>query len=302
MSLKDFSERYKSGHCTQKNMKGDNPMMPFVPDTGCFQHPSASTKGKGNKAKVVCSQGVQCREERIYAKVSQWHWPDAGDFHHNVLECSDAQINRSMETFSQLALTLLLPHRSCDDLEDPNEETFPYTHKLREVYEEDKAIRQAGGEPRLFTESNTKFLQNIQNAAHNSLRYKIKTDDLGAQTIPFETEETCNLRGDTQEDDNGEEDPLTKLAYEDFLDHLESEFDRPVYDDDEEYLIPSLKDFTFKHIRNTGDDKCGYKKDIDLPNVAFPTYDFVETTTLQQEQERRGRKRKRQEQQRKNTA
>ena len=55
----------------------------------------------------------------------------------------------------------------------------------------------------------------------------------------------------------------------------------------------SMKDFSFQEIRNHHEKKkCGYRKDVDLPKVTFPEFEFVAVTESELAQ-RKSRKRKR---------
>ena len=275
---KEFFEKYEVKFVPPANRQcKNNPVVPFQHDTGHFQHPSAKTITRGKeKGKTRCRQGVQLRESECYAKVSQWAWPDTAHFNKSILECSDSEVNRTMDTYAQLALTLLVPHRCSKDLRDLSHTDFQYTHKLRKIFYDDKAISATGGEPLLFKNCNTDFLQNIQNCRHNCLRYKVSSDELACSTDAFRNPD-CALETHADESDS-EEDDEENLGYEEFLQELEDEFERPVHDDDPDYLFSTLKNFSFQRIRESGDKKCGYREDIKLPKSDFPEFDFVAVT------------------------
>ena len=299
LNPKNFFERYEVKFVPPSNKQcKNNPVVPFEHDTGHFQHPSAKAIKRGkNKGNTVCRQGVQLRDSEAYAKVSQWAWPDTAHFNKNILECSDNELNRTMDTYAQLALTLLLPHRRSEDLRDLSQAEFQYAHKLRQIFYDDKAVSAAGGEPLFFKECNTDFLQNIQNCRHNCLRYKVTSDELACSTDPFQNPDCAIEAHDTESESDDEED---NVGYEDFLQELEDEFERPVNDDNPDYLFPTLKNFSFQRIRENGDKKCGYREDLKLPKPDFPEFDFVAVTPGRKE-DVRGRKRKKAETESKRT-
>ena len=154
----------------------------------------------------------------------------------------------------------------------------------------DKVRKECGQEPILFTKKNIEFLQNIQNSAHNCTRYKNVTDDLQCQTDAFENKE-MHL-GDV-EDDKEEEEVSQPMGYEIFLQHLEKEFNRPIHDKDPNLFIHSMSNFTFKHIRNHGQDACGYRQDLDVPELQVTGEPFVETITPEELQDRQQQQRQR---------
>ena len=279
ISLKEFSESYELGYTKMKKgkKKDDNPVIPFIVNTGYFKHPSASTTGKGAKKKVICKQGVRNRDVDVLIKVPQWAFPDSADFRESILTCADDDVNRTMETFAQLCLTLLVPHRSNGDLQCTQSTKFPYTFRLRELYAQDEVRRITGDLPRVFTDSNLKFLQNVQNSAHNSLRYKNIFDDLRSCTDPFTPQHDDDVSLDEESDDEDEED-LEAMGYEYFLRHLEKEFSRPVHDTDSSLLFQTMKNFSLKHIQNHGSDCCGYKQDCEVPPMDTSLMDdFIQT-------------------------
>jgi hypothetical protein len=85
--------------------------------------------------------------------------------------------------------------------------SFPFTMKLKQLFHEDE-LRTISGRPKLtFTDATVKFLQNIQNCTHNSLRYKLTEDDLQSISQPFNAkgDGTCIEHEESKEDDEGEE-------------------------------------------------------------------------------------------------
>lgn len=288
-SLKAFTENYEVGFVTKKSLSAANPMLPFLCSTDFFTHPSAGTKGRGRSKTESCSQGVKAREDDTYAKVPQWAFPDTQQFRDNILTCADDKINRAMELYAQMVLTLLLPHRHFGELQCPDNPIHPYTHKLRKCYEEDSQLKASGLEPTVFTDSNLTFLQNIQNAAYNSVRYKGTYDELAETTVPFDYSDPDGVAADDSEDDDNE----AQDGYEEFVESLARQYSRPVHDDDPSLLLSSaLKNFSFESIRENGDERCGFAMDIDLPEVESTADPLIEVITQQEFNERNKNKRK----------
>ena len=89
----------------------DEDALPFVSDTGHYQHPSALKRGA---RKGSCSEGVKERKDNpVLIRVSQWMFPDTASFKCNIFECTDSEMNSKMEEYAQLVLTLFLPHQTC---------------------------------------------------------------------------------------------------------------------------------------------------------------------------------------------
>jgi hypothetical protein len=91
------------------------------------------------------------------------------------------------------------------------------------------------------------FLQNIQNCAHNSLRYKVGTDDLQSVTecLRPEQAETCSQDENHAEEFEDEED----VPYELFMEYV----DEKERDDHDPCLFyHELSDYSFQPIRNRG--------------------------------------------------
>ena len=284
LNLKSFTEKWQTAYVPRKPKRrnaDDREVFPFEIDTGAFRHPSVTTVGRGKNKKKACSQGVKEREEKTYAMVPQWAFPDTETFRSDMLTCSEEDICRPMELHAQYILTLLVPHRSAESLQSSGHIQYPYVHKLREIYDEDEHRRSMGLEKKVFTTENQQFLQNIQNAAYNCTRFKCCFDELANETDPFQGEEDENVfAGATLDsDDEDEEEEEEKQGYEDFLESLEKEFTRPLHDEDTDLLIPTLKNFTFKHIRSNGTERCGFATDLEVPDIFDFGQSFVETTT-----------------------
>ena len=239
--------------------------MPFVADTGHFKHPSAP-KPKKKGATTDCKQGARAREKNVWIKVSQWTFPDTSYFFgQDITTCAADKFNSATEQWSEAALTLLYPHRHAGDLKLGTSQ-YPFTRKLQAVFAEDKMRKQVGEEPIMFTVENMQFLQNIQDTARNSGRYKVDKDDLQSGTEPFHPKES---NSDAFEEDEDEEEKEENAHYEMFLNYLEP-MDRNVpdpTDNDPRYLDDKLNNFSFKDIRNKGKHQCGYLKDHEIQPV-----------------------------------
>lgn len=271
LSLKDYFERYEDAFVpTKKRSKNvDNPVMPFVCDTGHFVHPSVPKETKKNTNKPQeARQGARCRDEPVWIKVSQWMFPDTSHFHgEDIRTCQSEKVNKAMEQYAETSMALLLPHRHVSDLQSAVPGcSWPYTKKFQEVWKDDERRRVFGEEPIMFTADNMTFLQNIQDCARNSPRYKVDKDDLQAGTEPFHPDET-NVDKFDQEDDGKELEENTH--YEQFLQHLDigdSSYVDP-RDNDPTLLDHTLRNFDFKNIKCKGSNKCGFHPKDVLPPI-----------------------------------
>ena len=251
-----------------------NECFPFEADTGYYKHPSILKSGK---RKGQCSQGVRDREDPVLIRVSQWMFPDTATFKENIFECNESAMNQHMEQYAQLVLTLFYPHRHVGDLQAPNAGRFPYLFKLRDVYQREKQARNFGEEVVVFTEKNTTFLQNLQNARSNSLRYKMSGDPLADITVPYESPNPQDDDGLDDGDDN-EEDEIEETAYEIFAKELQQEHSiRPSTDEDPEFLNDTLRNFDFGKMKDKGRDNCGNENDVTVETIVEEVLDFVET-------------------------
>jgi hypothetical protein len=167
-----------------------------------------------------------------------------------------------MEKHAQAVLTLLLPHRHVSDLKpkEDNPLSFPFTRKLQEVYRKDEARKERRLRPRVFTDENVQFLQNIQDCGYNSMRYKLKEDDLQSATVPFTTDDMDLM---TNNEDGDESDTEYDTAtYEWFSLYFEDDEEVDVTDSDSDFLTLGLQKFSFKNARNRGEGGVGYNKYI----------------------------------------
>ena len=142
-------------------------------------------------------------QSRLDIKVSQWSFPDTAQFKNNILTCPASAINQSMEEYAYTMLLLFHHYRSHEDLlPSVTAGSFPYVMKLREIYKHEVQLQSGGVPKRVFSERNLTLLQNIQNCAHNSLRYKVGKDDLQSVTECFQPEqaETCDHAENHAED------------------------------------------------------------------------------------------------------
>ena len=248
--LKDFTEQYYSTYVPKDN--DDDEVLPYMSDTGFFKHPSVIASGT-NKGK--CRQGVGVRLLRGYIKLAQWMFPDTADFKSSIIDCHVSVINKKMEVYSQVVMSLLLPHRSSEDLQIPG--NHPYTMKLRETYTREMRDRKRGKPPKVFTDAHMAFLQNVQDCRANSLRYKLKGDELERRTVPYQNElpDSDDEAGDDDDDDDDDNDDM---AYEAFMDQLTTEHVPPSTDEDPSFLGASMRNFKFTKIRNRGKSECGF--------------------------------------------
>ena len=257
VSLKDFFENYEVTWASKKRKRGEERgVHRFMADTGYFQHPSVATKGK-NTGKAT--QAVKERDEILQIKVSQWGFVDTGKFEVNILTCEPHQITSEMETYAEAVLTLLMPHRCREDLilgYGSCKRTF--TQRLQKVYQHDMELRDQDLDELMFTEQSEVFLQNIQDCAYNSMRYKTKGDDLERRTNPFE----CDPAYKDNEEEKAEEDDDIYEPFEFLLEQM------PDFDEKTDALATHLpnymKNFNFSHVRNTGMRGCGYNLNLEM--------------------------------------
>jgi hypothetical protein len=133
-----------------------------------------------------CQQGVRDREIPTNIMAIQWSFPDTARFQRNILTCPFDDVNVSMEEYAELVLTMFYSYRSHANFV-PNGPggNFPFVQKFREIYQNEASAAIAGQLKRVFTDCNIKFLQNVQNCAYNSRRYKVENDDLQSLTASF---------------------------------------------------------------------------------------------------------------------
>ena len=264
VSLREFTECYVVKNVSKKN----EDIIPFLADTGHYRHPSARKRGK---TKGKCAQGLIEREEYGLLRVSQWMFPDTASFKGNILFCAPEDINSKMEEYAQLVLSLFLPHRHEGELKSVGDTRFPYVYKLREVYE----VENRGQDFQVFSEQNTTFLQNLQNARSNSLRFKMCGDPLAKETHAYQSPNPQEA-----DDDEADEPEIEETAYELFKDQLEAEFTTaPATDKDPDFLNDTLQDFSLNEMRNKGRDNCGYDHQVEVESILQEVHDFVQHDT-----------------------
>ena len=252
--------------------------------------PNASVpETPSNAEELECREGVTYREERLRIKVPQWMIPDAQKFKNNILTCSLEDVTNDMEIYAQLLLAMFLPHRCLSDLQEGTHK--PFTSMLRKVAADDLR-RETLKEPALiFCDENKEFLQNIQNSAYNSMRYKVGKDDLASVTHEFD-----NFKGvqeATQEEEEPEDDE-GETAYDLFMDYVDSNANPT--DKDPAFLQHELKNLSFQTMRLAGKNLCGYNEDIPTPVLEhditmendFVKYDVARSTAQTQSNNNNG--------------
>ena len=256
----------------------DDEKFAFV-NTEWFKHPSVYTLKSGPKKGQdrPATRGMKLREEIRLAKVPQWMFPDSKQFGDNIFTCTENSMNPAMETYSQIVLTMLVPHRRVEDLRCNNKENdtmYPYTLKLQEIHRNESGL--PNHSKLVFTEKNVEFLQNIQNARHNSLRYKVECDALQSVTEPFKPDgEDCDEEDDDMPDEE-DQDLEEPTNYEDIL---AQQFDgsTDLSDKDPDLLPEVMQNLSFGKIRDKGTKECGYYDDVDvgIPTTPSDSEDFV---------------------------
>jgi hypothetical protein len=110
----------------------------------------------------------------------------------------------------------------------------------------------------VFTVDNELFLQNLQDCAYNSMRYKVPEDDLQSRTVPFHDP---NQKNDTTvRNDSDEESEAESIELND-LDECQIFMNRPPDPDDSntDLLGQKLHALSFREQRNKGVMEAGYK-------------------------------------------
>ena len=280
LSVKEFYEKYNvvsAYGATKRGSDGSTKdKLPFVDHTGYFQHPSCRELKNGKLSKP--DQAVQESAAVRYAKIPQWLFPDTADFRANILTCSESEINCTMEHYALHVLALFMPHRSVLDFKPRiHHPHWPYVMKLRDMCTVDSIRKSNGQKPVIFTDANKKFLQNLQNSAYNSLRYKIRKDDLMSVTHAFrpsDFEDAMDHFYDSDAESDDDDDGLEETPYE----HLFQQLDKSATNDsDPSFLSEALQGFSFKAVRNRGPKKCGYNKEVPIPHRTQDIIDVEET-------------------------
>ena len=271
LSPKEFFETYEIVHAPKKRKRGE-PDLRLI-NTHQFTHPTSKLNKNGTVSKPT--QAARLYGEKIYIKISQWMFKDTGRFKSNLLTCPDNLLCVAMETYAEVVLALLISYRGPGDFIPANgAPSFPFVHKLREIYFFDEFLASTGQPKRVFTDDNVTFLQNIQNAAYNAMRYKIGDDDLQSDTMPFQSEEGDVLLESYNDGEEEEDVDLDDgLDYESLLQELE---DCSPTDGDITYLTATMQDFCLDGIRNRGSAQCGFNDDLPCPPLQHRvTGDFV---------------------------
>jgi hypothetical protein len=271
-SVKTFFEWYQVKYLTKKRKRdGEDEILPLLASTEYFEHPSVDENGESR-------QGVEHMDEMKLVKIAQWQFPDTAKFRCNIFTARLQDMTRDMEHYALLVLVLFYPFRGIDDLYPDDDVQFPFVHKLQDIYVEEES----NGKYVVFTPKNREFLQNIQNAAYNSMRYKVGDDDLKSRTVPFQTDDMRDLNDAHNDDTN--EDEENNEPYEVLLESLDDS-ENDTTDDDPMYLPQHLSDFSFIEIRNEGTKKCGYDKSIPTPPVATNLSDWISGVPIRDNQQ-----------------
>lgn len=255
-SVKDFFELYNVVKLTRDVR--ERGFLELVQDVGEYSHPAFK---KGNWI-----QGVEIADPPKRIKVAQRSFPDAAKFGADILTCDESEFAPEMETYARLVLTLFLPFRNKEDLMT-NDATFPFTRKLREIFEYEEDSLEEGVEQVVFREENVTFLQNIQDCAYNSLRYKLEKDDLARNTEAFVDPNMTQAERDQQEKEEEEEEEDESDPIDDILHELNGDDVHDPTDTDPAYLRSKLQDLTFEQMRFRGKDGCGFDTEWEVPFV-----------------------------------
>ncbi|CAB9528348.1 helicase PIF1 [Seminavis robusta] len=263
--VKEFFERYdvKSMSSRKRSRKQDNGKWPFKADTGYFVHPSTERDDEGHPMNHN-SEGVVERANCGFIQVPQWMFCDTAKFNCDMFQCTDGELNHAMDDYAKTVLAMLLPHRCLSDIKVRNARTdYPFAEKLCEVHQQDSFRKIQNQPPILFSDENCEFLQNIQNSAYNSLRYKMGGDDLSRNTEPYRPKDHSDDNFEEDEEGKEEEGPtIPEKSYEDVLNGLNTATRN---DEDDQYLSQTLRGFNFTDIRKNGADNCEIDPKLPTP-------------------------------------
>ena len=246
VNLKDFFTKYRVVPQTKESSEH---FLQFS-NTTEFVHPSYNQKSGRFR------QGVKRREEteHLLAKVYQRHFVDAENFKGNILDY-DTPTNTHMEAYSRQVLLLLCPYRSLADIYTNNSFTLTLRSKV------------SSG---LIHERSQKWLQNVQDTAHNNWKVVGLKDDLQRHT---------KLKGKHEFDtllfpDACEEDALETRQETDFS-HIEDvleELDRGT-DLTQDTQLPQELDS--RQVKDIGSNMAGYsalsRRTVEEPDSNFIT-------------------------------
>ena len=239
----------------------------FQVDSGFYKHPSVLKVKEWD----FCALGVRLRQEKRLISVSQWAFPDTRKFKADIMTCTENCMNNEMENYAQLVLHLFAHYRHISEIElaDNN---FPHTSLLQQVWDCDSQLGEKS--KHIFTAKTMQYLQNIQDSAYNSLRYKIGADALQRVTKPFCEDECPDLCDEHDADDDDEEiKGLEENDYNLLMEQIAPD-ERDNFDEDPTLIPAKMQNFSFKFQRHKGKEGCGYDDDL---NVA--------TSILEEEEE-----------------
>ena len=126
ISLATFTEQYCTVNVPEdesKRKEDSNPIYPFVPSTGYYDHPSVLKSGQ---REGQCSRGLTERDQHVLFRVPQWMFPDTAAFKADIFKCDESQFNVHMELYAQIVLSLFMPHRSSTDLKETTDSTYQF--------------------------------------------------------------------------------------------------------------------------------------------------------------------------------
>ena len=280
VSAKDFYEQYTvipmgnaplpGNKRKRKNKKSsrDEGKWSFKAQTVSFTHPSVKRDKQGNIGGAT--QGVKLREKPGLIRVPQWGFIDTAKFKgSHILKCPTEEIIPAMDEYAFMMLCLFYPHRNIEDLSAENPRTaFKHVEKLREVAAEDHYRSNHQMDPIVFNLKNLTFLQNLQDAAFNSPRYKAGKDDLSRRTEAFHPGDDEALPDGEQVDDEEDDENQFAIDLEALFEAMDDDNDTSIQDEDETYLEEQLNGFSLDSVRSKGTKQCGLNPKLPVPDRA----------------------------------
>jgi len=182
------------------------------------------------------------------------------------MTCTENCMNAEMENCAQFVLHLFCFYRHVSELQNPDNDRFPYTSLLQKVWRTDLTAK--ASDKLMFTEKHMQHLQNVQDAAYNSLRCKLGEDALQRVTKPF-CGDCPDLCKEEFVDENKEEtDGLDKDNHNNLMEQMAPD-DRDNFDKDPALIPAKMQNFSFKFQRHKGKEGCGCDDDLNVATGAL---------------------------------
>ena len=205
-------------------------------NTDYFNHPTIA------KNKTRRFNGVAKRSKDAVVRVHQRFFPEISLFQASILDEKSTR-TADMEKYARLILILFLPYRSNQDLTKHGS----YVNHVRYLYKRKKYI----------SETEIKYLQNVQDMKSNFTRVGRINDDLQKCTEPYKPPDTnCSRLTNNDDEDDKEEEKniITQQIAEELLELMESEIEKNV-----KFNMGLPAEINLQEMRMKGRNMSGYK-------------------------------------------